>query len=67
MGGAVYQNQNLAEETGICIADTRMIRLPRCCGDKPGELWMICEDTNHGDDFVAKVTNLRQRGGLHPP
>jgi hypothetical protein len=49
MGGTVYQNQNLAEETGICIADTRMIRLPRCCGDKPEELWMICEDTNHGD------------------
>jgi len=26
-----------------------MIRFQRRSGDKPGDLWMICEDTNHGD------------------
>ena len=33
----------------INIVARRLIRLQRCCSDKPGELWMICEDTNHGD------------------
>ena len=45
---------NLNERTqpiksAINIVVKRLIRLQRCCGDKRGELWMICEDTNHGD------------------
>ena len=51
MGTAVYQNQNLAEESGICIVITRQIRLQRS-GDKKRELWMLCEDTNHGDSIT---------------
>ena len=47
---------NLNERTrtiksAINIVARRVIRLPRC-GDKKRELWMICEDTNHGDSIT---------------
>jgi hypothetical protein len=55
---AVYQNEKPAADSSIYIFDTRVIRLPRRFTDKRGELWMICEYTNHRDGFYNCDSSL---------